>query len=412
MSNTERRGWIIVASLFVTLFLVFGGGFDTAGVFFTPLLKHFGWRRAQLSTLAGAASIAAGASAPFIGWLLDRIEARIVIVAGAVTTALAFFAASRADSFAAMLAAYVVMGVGATASTTMPCSIVIANWFGARRGIALGVALAGTSLGGTGMTIVANYVVARHGWRGGYVAMAVPMLVIVVPLIILTVRSRPPDSAPASAASDAPRIELPGLEIRDAVRCRSFWMISIADFMFAAVGGGAVLHLISYLIGIGYSASFAAGMMSLVFLFTSVGKLAMGLFADRVSARIALALDFTLAGVGIALALGAHNRICLAAFVAVFGLTLGAPLVLVPMVMADSMGLRRLGSVMGLSAIFATIGGALGPVLAGRIFDVSGSYAVALEMFALMSVVAGGGAFMCLPLEVEQSRRALAAAAA
>jgi cyanate permease len=67
---------------------------------------------------------------------------------------------------------------------------------------------------------------------------------------------------------------------------------------------------------------------------------------------------------------------------------------------------------MGLSAIFATIGGALGPVMAGRIFDVTGSYAVALEMFALMSVVAGGGAFMCLPLEVEQSRRALAPAAA
>jgi MFS family permease len=410
MTRNERQGWVIVASLFVTLFLVFGGGFDTAGVFFTPLLKHFGWTRAQLSTLAGATSIAAGFSAPFIGWLLDRFEARIVMVTGALVTALAFFCASRADSFATMLAAYVAMGVGATASTTMPAALVIANWFGARRGIAMGIALAGTSLGGTGMTFVANRAIAMGGWRTGYVVMAVPMIAIVVPLIILTVRSRPPGEAVRSVG--AAGADLPGLEIREALRTRSFWMISLADLMFAAVGSAAVLHLISYLIGIGYSANFAAGVMSLVFLFTSAGKLAMGIFADRVSARVALSLDFILAGVGIALALGAANRVMLAAFVLIFGLTLGAPLVLVPMVMVDSLGLRRLGSVMGVSGIFATIGGALGPVVAGRIFDLTGSYVTALEMFVVMSFVAGASVYSCLPLSVEQSRLNVTSAAA
>ncbi len=71
MTQRERQGWLIVARLWVTLFIIFGGGYLTAGVFFTPLLKQFGWGRAQLSTLQGSLAISAGVSAPLVGWLLD-----------------------------------------------------------------------------------------------------------------------------------------------------------------------------------------------------------------------------------------------------------------------------------------------------------------------------------------------------
>ena len=95
MTQRERQGWLIVASLWVTLFIIFGGGFLTAGVFFTPLLRQFGWGRAQLSTLQGSLAISAGISAPLIGWLLDRIEARIVMVVRAVSRALPIFSRAR-----------------------------------------------------------------------------------------------------------------------------------------------------------------------------------------------------------------------------------------------------------------------------------------------------------------------------
>src|SRR5437016_9749381 len=112
MTSAQRQQWTIAASLFVTLFLVFGAGYNTAGVFFTPLLKHFGWGRAQLSTLQGALAISAGISGPLVGVMLDRFEARIVMVAGAALSGLAFLIASQADSFAVMLTAYLVLGVG------------------------------------------------------------------------------------------------------------------------------------------------------------------------------------------------------------------------------------------------------------------------------------------------------------
>src|SRR5258708_7149434 len=124
MTQRERQGWIIVASLFVALGLVFGSGYNTGGFFFPHLLKYFGWKRAQLSTLQGSAlPLSAGLSAPLIGWLLDRVEARIVMVAGTLLTAGAFLLASRADSFGPIFGAYVILGIGIGASTLLPCSL-------------------------------------------------------------------------------------------------------------------------------------------------------------------------------------------------------------------------------------------------------------------------------------------------
>jgi sugar phosphate permease len=172
MTHRERQGWIIVASLFVTLLLVWGSGYNTGGLFFPHLLKNFGWKRAQLSTLQGAAlPLSAGLSAPLIGWLLDRVEARIVMVGGVLMTACSFLIASRVDSFGPLFAAYMLLGVGIGASTLLPCSLVIANWFGARRGLAMGLTFAGNSLGGALMTMVGNFAIVHGGWRAGYVTL-------------------------------------------------------------------------------------------------------------------------------------------------------------------------------------------------------------------------------------------------
>lgn len=204
MIQRERQGWKIVASLFLTLFVVWGGGINTGAVFFPALLKHFSWSRAHLSTLGSAGAIAAGLVGPLIGSLLDRFEARRVMVAGTLATAIAFLAASRVNSYIALLLANLVIAIGVTAATVIPCSLIVSNWFGARRGLALGVTFAGTSMGGMFMTMVSNYAIASGGWRAGYVTLAIPMIVVVIPVLLLAVRSRPPEASPAAHLSAAP----------------------------------------------------------------------------------------------------------------------------------------------------------------------------------------------------------------
>ena len=406
MTQRERQGWLIVASLWVTLFIIFGGGYNCAGVFLPPLIKQFGWTRTQLSTLQGSLAISAGLSAPLIGWLLDRIEARVVMVVGAVLSGAAYLFASQIHSYTPMLGAYLLLGVGIGAATLLPAALVVSNWFSQNRGFALGLTISGTAIGGAGMTLVANAAIASHGWRGGYIALGIPMIVIAIPVIILMVRSRPQDTRATRADIEPGKsiVDVPGLELGEAARTRSFWMICATQFFFAFVSASGGLHLITYLIGKGYTALFAAKMMSLVLLLTATGKLIMGLFADRMSARNALAVNFILAGVGVVLMFNVANRAYLMPFVIIFGLTLGAPLVLLPMLTADSLGLKRFGSIAGATGVCQTIGAAVGPILTGKIFDITGSYSLAFDLFIVACICGALTTLSVMSLETEQSR--------
>jgi len=399
-----------VASLFVALFLVFGSGYNTTSLFFPQLLKHFGWTATRTASLTSALALSAGLSGPLIGVLLDRLEARIVMMVGITMTAAAFFLASRADSFSVMMAAYLILGIGISAATLLPASLIVANWFGARRGLAMGLTFAGTSLGGAVMTQIGNFaMIDLGGWRAAYVTLAVPMMLIAMPLVLFQVRTRPPEATKQDfhASTDA----LPGLELAQALRSRSFWMISAAQFLFACSAAGAGLHLIHHIIGLGYSQTAAARAMGLVFVCASLGKLGMGVFSDRVSARVALAINFIGAALGISLIFGAANVAMLSLFVLVFGLTLGAPLVLIPLLAADSMGLKRFGSIGGIAGVFNTLGAALGPFGAGVIFDLFGNYTAAFDAFIVMNVLGAITSLACLTLDAEEARIARRAGA-
>ena len=91
MDKQDERGWVVVGALFATLFLIWGP-INAGGVFFIPVIKHFGWSRGFFSLLAGIAPLAAGFSSPAVGWLMDRIGARQMMIAGASTVALGYMA--------------------------------------------------------------------------------------------------------------------------------------------------------------------------------------------------------------------------------------------------------------------------------------------------------------------------------
>jgi MFS family permease len=390
------RAWLVLAALFLTLFFIFGSGYNTAGVFFTPLVRSFGWSRARLSSLQTVLALAGGISAPLIGWILDRVEARIVIAAGASSAAAGFVVASLAHSYSTMAAAYLLLGLGIGASTLLPCSMVIANWFGARRGLAMGLAMAGTSLGGMVMTLISDRTIRLMGWRSGYLLLAAPVLLVVIPSVVRLVRTRPEKDLRAAAA--APAALLPGMEMSAALASRSFWMLSVATLCFAAAVSGTNLHCVPALIGSGYDPARAAMAFSVVLALGAVGKLTMGWIADRIGSRAALSAALLGMAAGITLLMSARNAIGLSGFIAMYGLSFGAPLALLPLVAAETMGLRRFGSLYGLIGFFHTAGAAVGPVIAGRVFDLRGSYSCAFETFAALLVVGSIATALCAPL--------------
>jgi MFS family permease len=387
MAEQAERRWLIVGTLFATLFLIWGP-VNASGVFFLPVVKHFGWSRALFSALGSTAPLAAGISSPVLGWLLDRIGARRVMIAGAAMVAAAYIALSQANTAGAYFLIFIVMGIGITASTIIPTALVITNWFRDQRGAALGIAFAGIPLGGTVVTIWANYIVIHYGFRAGQFAMAMPILLVVVPLLAMFMRTRPRGSESGAVSAEiASESILSGLEVREALRSRSFWMIAMADVLFATARVGLRVHLVPYLAGFGYAPTLAAGIFSAMFIFHAIGSFAIGPVADRLGGRATFVLVFLTGAVGIVALLGASHLGAIMASLLAFGLVGETPAILSPLLIGESLGTKRLGALLGILAFFTTLGFAAGPVIAGRIFDQSGSYSGALILFAALSIV-------------------------
>jgi MFS family permease len=409
MDDRERQGWIIVGAIFVTMFFVWGA-INSGAVFFVPVLKHFGWTRARLSVALSIGWITGGAAGPLIGLLADRVSPKRLMMTGATITGLAWLALSRTNSFAEFATINGLFGISVGLATGIPSTLLIASWFQQRRGLAIGIAFSGSTLGGAAMAIVANYAIAAGGWRFGYVTLATPILLVVAPLIILLIRANPEvasaaeriDAPPAARVSAVP-IELPGLEIAQAFKTRSFWLISAAQLL-----GGLTLgmgpHYVAYLTGIGYSATFAATAISLYLVVTTGGTLLGGPVADKFGARTAMIATYVVGALGMIGMLGASVPAALVLNVLAGGFAGGALAVQMPLVMIESLGIKRFGSVMGITGIFFTFGAAVSPIITGRIFDVTGSYRIAISSFIAMLILGSIAMLGCRPLYREEEQ--------
>jgi MFS family permease len=398
MTQGHRRGWVVVGTLFASLFFIVGSN-DTFGIFLTPLISEFGWSRAQVSLLFTGESLALGVSATLVGRLLDEIDARWVIGGGAILSGFCYLAATRVHSFAPMFVIFLLIGVGLAATAFLPASVVLSNWFDDNRGMAMGMAMAGEPIGASLLAILVSAAIAYGGWRFGFVAIALPMFVIVAPLALILLRSHPPDRTRTLAEH---RDTLAGLEVRPALRTRSFWMLALAWLCWGYSFGGPFTHLVAYLTGLGYSPGRAALAFSVMMGFLAIGEFALGRTADRAGAKITVAMVFVFTALMQIILLGAANVAVLVIFVVGNGLVIETAQVILPMVLADSLGLKRFGSLTGLMWFPLCVGVALGPWVTGRIFDLIGSYTFAFELSAGTALVGAIATLCTLPREYEQ----------
>lgn len=397
----ERRAWLIVAVLFADLGFIFGGTISTPGVFFGPLINEFGWSHARVSSLASALTLGTVPGSVAAGLLLERVEARIPIVGGAMLNAGSLLFASQANSYLPLLLAHFLAGFGVAMATLLPAALVIANCFQARRGTAMGVAIAGVSAGGMIMVEAATVVIRAHGWRVGYAALAVPVLLVVIPLILFVVRPRPADRDVAGfglgerqeALDRAENLE--GFNLVSAIATRSFWLIAIAGFLFAFTVYGILTQLVVYLLGIGYRPAQAAIVLSLMLGLNAVGKVLFGLVADAVGARSSLVLCFVIMSCGLILLFGMRETSGLAMFLLLYGPAWGAPLMLLPLVTIESLGLKHYPSLGGTLRVAEAVGAMLGPVTLGRIFDLTNSYRPAFGLCVFCAVVGAAATLGC-----------------
>jgi MFS family permease len=379
-------GWRIVAAAFLVLFTAYGAQYSF-GVFFAALLDEFGWSRAGL---AGVFSLYAFAYSVFAfpaGRLTDRWGPRAVITAGGVFLGVALAAMAGVSELWQPYVLYGVVAALGMGTAYVPCSSTVVKWFARRRGLAVGLAGSGGSVGTFALPPLAQWLVTAIGWRAAYVVFGATVLATLAG-VARVMRRDPesmglhPDGAPASSAA------VPGVRLGVALRAPALWLLGIALTATWIPVFIPLVHLVSLARDLGHGAATGAWLVSALGAGAVAGRLTMGPISDRIGRKPALVFGTAAQAVAFVAYAQVASVEGLAAATLAFGYSYGAVSTLFPAAVADFFGRATAGSIVGFLFMTAGSMAAWGPVAAGAIYDAFGSYAPAFQLSAASNLIA------------------------
>ncbi|HEY31690.1 MAG TPA: MFS transporter [Dehalococcoidia bacterium] len=401
--------WIVVAS---TLLNVLAGGTFVYGlsVFFNPIRNTFGWGAAVTSVAFTLGRLESGLLEAVAGLLVDKVGPRKLMLCGWSVVGLGFLMMSNVNSLWLFYGSFLVMAVGMSFSAFIVIFATIANWFEKKRSRAMTVVVTGYGLSGTLVPLVATTVDA-FGWRETLAAMAISIWVISLPLSSL-MRHKPgqygylPDGAgpeavggpvelSQSSSPDETRrgdsaLAVVDFTLKEAAKTRTFWLLAaVSFFQFFAVSA-VMVHTIPFLESIEVSSKMAATVVTGITISSLIGRLGFGFIGDFANKRHLMAIGLTLQTIGIFIFfLVDSDRVwVIIPFLLTYAPGFGAMMPLRPALQADYFGTKSFGAIMGITTLVAMVGGLASPVVAGWVFDVTGSYHTAWLLCALVSLPA------------------------
>ncbi len=381
-------GWFVVAAIFVVLTVTAGLGFYNASVILRQSKEEL---EASVSAVSGATAVFFGVSG-LVGFLLsrmmERVDLRRFYYAGAVLGAGALLGLRWVDSVVELYAFFVLFGVAFATAGLVPSTTIVARWFDKRRSIALSVASTGLSFGGIVLTpATARFIEARSLAEAGP-WLAVVWFVGIAPISAVLIRSWPSDKGlePDGAPRRLTPVAVQGATFAQARRTRFFVLISATYAMvfLAQVGGIAQLY---NLVSERVDSSVAATALSVMALSSVIGRLAGGLLVSVVSTR-SMTIGLTVVqAVALTLLARADGSMSIYIVTAVFGLSIGNLLMLQPLLLVETFGVKEYSRIYSFCQLFGTIGVAGGPFLIGALRDIY-DYEIALYFAASANLVA------------------------
>ncbi|MDA0262932.1 MAG: MFS transporter [Chloroflexi bacterium] len=412
MQHTEKTkkptyyGWYVCAATVFIGFVAIGAR-NSFGVFVVPMSDEFGWNRFTISIAAALGVLVNGLSQPFMGQIFDRTGGRKLIlislmVLGGATAMLAL-------TFHILFLAFM-FGVVASMAQSGPAlsntAALMSRWFKRRRATAISINSAALSLGGMIMVPFSMYLLQATNWRTAWVGLGIVVL-LSLPLAYLFIHERPSkkglypdgDPEPPTDAAGAPRREVTGpLEVenwRQSFKSAPIWQMAGSYFVCGTTTFVLSVHFIPFAMeDRGISGSTAATIFGYMMGLNIIGALGAGLLADKIGGtKNWLALVYLMRGTAYILLLTIDSVIGLWIFASVAGFSWVATLPLTSSLTADVYGLKALGTISGITFMFHQIGGFSSVLLAGLLFDVTGSYTLPFAIVGALLFPAALSAF-------------------
>ena len=337
------------------------------------------------------------------GVLIDRIGARWVILAGAGFVGASLVLMGRISKLWHYEALCIVEVLGYVLAGPIANQVLVARWFNKRRGRAMGYAYLGLGLGGVTAPLLVNSLIGRYGWRPAIEAVGLMIVAVLMPVGIWITRSDPAEMGLAADGGETGKAEEAPAQsrraqfgVREAVGSANFWLILLGSTLAIGAIGAVIQHFILFLKDQGYSATAAAQFLTGLQVASLGGRVLVGYMADRFSKVKTMALFYFLIGASILLLSLARQPGPVWAFAALFGFSMGADYMLIPLVTAECFGTASLGRILALIIAGYSLGQWGAPVIAGKIFDARHSYEPAWKILAVAGM-AGAAAIYAIP---------------
>lgn len=400
-------GWVIVAVGALLTCIGFGATFSLA-VFLQPITAGTGWAATGVSAAMTLVFVSMGVGAFAWGALSDRWGPRIVATTGAALLGLGIVLSSRAQTLLQFQLSYGVLVGFAAGSIMAPMMVLVTAWFQRRRSLAVSLVSAGLGVAPMTISPLAAWLISQNGWRSAQLAIGVGALLVMVPASLLVRR------APAAAvgpATPAGATGAPSMTVPQALRTGQFAVLALTYFLCCSAHSGPIFHTVSYAMFCGIPALGAVTIYSAEGFAGLVGRVLLGVGADRLGARRVLVAGLLVQAVAAAAYATVRSIEGFYAVALVFGLAYGGVMPLYAVIARQYFPPKILGTVFGAITMTSSIGMAAGPLLGGWVFDTFRGY----TWLYVASAALGGGAVLMsllLPARAAGPRLQPAAAAA
>jgi len=392
--------WIVLFA--VTLSMMTASGLRTAfGVYVKPMEAEFGWSRAALSEVAAISLLLLGSVSPLAGRLADRWGPRRVVVLSIVLLGVgAISSAFVRQLWHVYVTAGILMALGSGGAGLSAGATLIARWFEARRGLAIGLAGAALSLGQLGIIPLAAALTLSHGWRTSYLLLGLGLLALVLPVAFGLIRNNPEDrglqpygaTGPVRTSAELSVLQRTGrVSLTEAARFPQLWLLMATQFVCGYTSIGMILtHFMPHALDHGFTeiqASMAFGVMGTM---NVVGTIASGWMCDRFGRCGPLATFYFVRGLSLLFLPYIWNVPSLHVWAAIFGLNYISTVPPTTSLTVNIFGRHSVGELSGWIFFAHQVGAALGAALAGWVFEWTGTYTSAFVSAALVAFVGTG----------------------
>ncbi|MEF9952550.1 MAG: MFS transporter [Clostridium sp.] len=389
-NNKFHYGWLIVLACSTIMFSSYGIINNCASLFFKVVSESIEVSRTQFSMYYTISGIALICIVPFVGSIFKKFGTRPIMILGIFLSSGSFIGFSMVENIKVFYILGAMQGIGMGLLTIIPVSIITNNWFHKSKGLALGLVMTGSGLGGLVFNPLTNFIIQNYGWRSAYFILGILSAVITLPIIALIYNSPKEKGLKPygiDESNNSKEVVSSGLNRGEAVKTPSFWLLCFGMFVFCIGSIGIQMHIPAYLTDMAFSTSLATTVVT-IFLAAAVPfRVLMGVVFDKVGCTKGVIIGGVVMIISQVILLNITSYPTAVLFAVIYGYGVCMGTVATPILVANIFGNKDYGRIIGLVNVFPALGASIGPLISSSIYDNFGSYSYAWIGYIVLTTI-------------------------